>query len=63
MKALVIHDREDISEKIAALLMECGCDRADIIVAEDVRSATEELRTQMFDIAIIIPNGNPPHPG
>tara|TARA_R110002126_G_scaffold92837_1_gene220119 strand:- start:140 stop:1435 length:1296 start_codon:yes stop_codon:yes gene_type:complete len=53
MKALVIHDREDISEKIAALLMECGCDRADIIVAEDVRSATEELRTQMFDIAII----------
>ncbi|NKM26954.1 phosphorylase family protein [Rhizobium laguerreae] len=53
MRALVVHDREEIVSKISALLVECGCEENDVAVADDVRSATEKLRNDMFDIAIL----------
>ncbi|WDZ76218.1 hypothetical protein PWG15_16680 [Ensifer adhaerens] len=53
MKALIVHDRMEIAEQIADLIVECGSDRGDVVIAEDVRSASSELRQRMFDIAII----------
>lgn len=53
MKALVVHDREPIASKISSLLVKCGCEADDIALADDVRSATEKLRQEMFDIVIL----------
>jgi len=53
MKAIVIHDRDDVAQKITELLKSLGIPEEDLAIADDVTSARKALQSDLFDIAIV----------